>query len=132
MNLQEYLHERRLITDGAMGTYYEKKYGTAELFPEEENLLHPDRICDIHFEYLQAGARLLRTNTFATNPVFVPDAGRRLEGLRAGYAIAETAVERFRKETGSEEDIFIAADFGPIGELEEQSPAEVLADYEKF
>ena len=132
MNLQEYLRERRLITDGAMGTYYEKKYGDTVAFPEQENLLHPERIRDIHLEYLHAGARLLRTNTFATNPVFFPDPSQLLEGLRAGYAIAESAVQKFRKETGCTEDIFIAADFGPIGELEEQSASEVLDDYRQM
>ncbi len=129
MNLKKYLRERRLITDGAMGTYYEKKYGDAAAFPEEENLLHPERIREIHLEYLQAGARLLRTNTFATNPVFFPDRQQRLDGLREGYAIAESAVKKFRETTGCMEDIFIAADFGPIGELEEQSTSEVLDDY---
>ena len=132
MNLTEYLRERRLITDGAMGTYYEKKYGDAVGFPEQENLLHPKRIRDIHLEYLHAGARMLRTNTFATNPVFFPDRSKRLDGLRAGYEIAESAIDQFRKETGCEEEIFIAADFGPIGELEEQSASEVLDDYRQM
>lgn len=132
MSLQEYLRERRLITDGAMGTYYEKKYGDADVFPEQENLLHPERIRDIHLEYLHAGARLLRTNTFATNPVFFPEETQRLENLRAGYDIAEAAVQKYREETGCAEDIFIAADFGPIGELEEQSAAEVLKDYRQM
>lgn len=132
MSLKEYLRGRRLVTDGAMGTYYEKKYGDAITFPEQENLLHPERIRDIHLEYLHAGARLLRTNTFATNPVFFPDRSQRLEGLRKGYAIAESAVQKFREETGCEEDIFIAADFGPIGELEEQSTSEVLDDYRQM
>ena len=132
MSLQEYLRERRLITDGAMGTYYEKKYGDADVFPEQENLLQPERIRDIHLEYLHAGARLLRTNTFATNPVFFPEETQRLETLRAGYDIAEAAVQKYREETGCAEDIFIAADFGPIGELEEQSAAEVLKDYRQM
>ena len=132
MSLQEYLRERRLITDGAMGTYYEKKYGDADVFPEQENLLQPERIRDIHLEYLHAGARLLRTNTFATNPVFFPEETQRLETLRAGYDIAEGAVQKYREETGCAEDIFIAADFGPIGELEEQSAAEVLKDYRQM
>ena len=132
MNLKDYLRERRLITDGAMGTYYEKKYGDAVVFPEQENLLHPERIQDIHLEYLYAGARMLRTNTFATNPVFFPDRVQRLEGLRAGYAIAKSAADQFREETGCEEDIFIAADFGPIGELDEQSISEVLNDYRQM
>lgn len=26
MNIKEYIKEQRLITDGAMGTYYEEKY----------------------------------------------------------------------------------------------------------
>ena len=132
MNLQEYLRERRLITDGAMGTYYEKKFGDASVFPEQENLMHPERIRDIHLEYLHAGARLLRTNTFATNPVFFSERSQRLEGLRAGYAIAESAVRMFREETGCADDIFIAADFGPVGELEEQTPEEVLSDYRQM
>lgn len=132
MKLQDYLRERRLIADGAMGTYYEKKYGDATIFPEQGNLLHPERIREIHLEYLRAGARLLRTNTFATNPVFFPVQEERLAGLRAGYAIAESAVQAFRDESGCEEDIFIAADFGPIGELEEQSVDEVLADYRQM
>ena len=132
MNLTEYLREHRLITDGAMGTYYEKKYGDAVGFPEQENLLHPKRIRDIHLEYLHAGARMLRTNTCATNPVFFPDRSKRLDGLRAGYEIAESAIDQFRKETGCEEEIFIAADFGPIGELEEQSASEVLDDYRQM
>lgn len=132
MKLQDYLRGRRLITDGAMGTYYEKKYGDQNPFPERENLLHPERIQKIHLEYLHAGARLLRTNTFATSPVFFSERPQLLENLRAGYAIAESAVRSFREETGCTEDIFIAADFGPIGELEEQSAAEVLSDYRQM
>ena len=132
MNLQEYLRGRRLVTDGAMGTYYEKKYGDPNPFPERENLLHPERIRKIHLEYLHAGARLLRTNTFAVNPVFFSDRAQMFESLRAGYAIAESAVDLFREETGCDEDIFIAADFGPIGELEEQSAEEVFNDYRQM
>ncbi|MCI7129858.1 MAG: bifunctional homocysteine S-methyltransferase/methylenetetrahydrofolate reductase [Lachnospiraceae bacterium] len=132
MRLQDYLCERRLVTDGAMGTYYEKKYKDAAAFPEQENLQHPDRIRDIHLEYLHAGARLLRTNTFATNPLFFPDPSERLDGLKAGYEIAESAVRSFREETGSTEEIFIGADFGPVGELEEQSASEVLRDYRQM
>lgn len=132
MKLQDYLRDHRLIADGAMGTYYEKKYGAENLFPEQENLDHPERIEQIHLEYLKAGARLLRTNTFATNPVFFPEEAERLAGLKAGYAAAESAVRRFRRETGCEDEIFIAADFGPVGEMDEQSPHEVLSDYRRM
>jgi homocysteine S-methyltransferase len=129
MNLRDYLHGHRLIADGAMGTYFEKKYQESNAFPERENTVNPGKIQDIHLEYLRAGARLLRTNTFATCPVFFPDREERLQNLRRGYAIAEQAAEQFRRESGCRDEIFIAADFGPIGELEEQSADEVLADY---
>lgn len=132
MNIQQYLRNGRLITDGAMGTYYEKKYGDSDPFPERENLAHPERIREIHIEYLRAGARLLRTNTFALSPVFFPDEKERLDGLRAGYAVAESAIQDFRAESGCEEEIFIAADFGPVGENDEQSAAEVLDDYRRM
>ncbi len=132
MNIQEYLRTTRLITDGAMGTYYEKKYGDSDPFPERANLTHPERIREIHLEYLRAGARMLRTNTFALSPVFFPDERERLEGLRAGYAVAESAIREFRTESGCEDEIFIAADFGPVGENDEQSAQEILDDYRRM
>lgn len=132
MNIQEYLRTTRLITDGAMGTYYEKKYGDSDPFPERANLTHPERIREIHLEYLRAGARMLRTNTFALSPVFFPDEKERLEGLRAGYAVAESAIREFRMESGCEDEIFIAADFGPVGENDEQSAQEILDDYRRM
>ncbi|MDD6037868.1 MAG: bifunctional homocysteine S-methyltransferase/methylenetetrahydrofolate reductase [bacterium] len=129
MRLQEYLAAHRLITDGAMGTYYEKKYMETNPFPECDNLTRPERIREIHLEYLYAGARLLRTNTFATNPTFFDNMEEIIAGILAGYRIAEEAVAQFREESGCEDEIFIAADFGPIGEIEEQSTEELLADY---
>ena len=132
MNIREYLRSNRLITDGAMGTYYEKKYADNDPFPEHGNVTHPERIKEIHMEYLRAGARLLRTNTFALSPVFFPDEAERLEGLRAGYAVAESAVRDFRSESGCKEEIFIAADFGPVGENDEQGTEEVLDDYRRM
>lgn len=132
MNIREYLCSNRLITDGAMGTYYEKKYADNDPFPEHGNVTYPERIKEIHMEYLRAGARLLRTNTFALSPVFFPDEAERLEGLRAGYAVAESAVRDFRSESGCKEEIFIAADFGPVGENDEQGTEEVLDDYRRM
>ncbi len=130
MKIHEYLRAHRLVTDGAMGTYYEKKYQDQNPFPEQENLIHPERIRTIHEEYLFAGARLLRTNTFATNPLFFPNEKERFENLRSAYAIAESAVREFREKSGCTDDIYIGADFGPIGEIDEQETSEVMHDYE--
>ena len=34
MNIKEYIKEQRLITDGAMGTYYEEKYSEDTVIAE--------------------------------------------------------------------------------------------------
>ncbi len=132
MSIQEYLACKRLIADGAMGTYYEKKYGESDPFVERASGRHQERICAIHLEYLHAGARLLRTNTFALCPVFFPDENERLSLVKAGYAAALEACRQFRAESGYDGELFIAADFGPIVEEDEKSDEEVLADYERM
>ena len=60
----EYLNNNKIITDGAFGTYYSKVYDTREL-PEKANDSFPERVEAVHREYREAGARLIRTNTFA-------------------------------------------------------------------
>lgn len=135
MDIREYLCTHRLITDGAMGTYYEKKYGDSDPFPEHANKSDPHRIVEIHMDYLRAGARLLRTNTFAVCPEFFPDEPERLSYLTDGYRLAETAVQRYREESGCTEDIFIAADFGPVIESdawEETDARRELDDYRRM
>ena len=91
MNIKEYIKEQRLITDGAMGTYYEEKYSEDTVIAEKENLKNPEQIKEIHLEYLRAGARLIRTNTFAANTMFLADMQEVKETVRAGYEIAKEA-----------------------------------------
>ena len=66
MKIKERLRERIIIADGAFGTYYSEKYGTEEL-PELANLLHRERVEEIHREYIASGAELIRTNSFASH-----------------------------------------------------------------
>ena len=64
--LRERIQHEVLLMDGAMGTYYSRLHpemGEAEYANEE----HPEWITEIHKQYLQAGAQILRTNTFAVN-----------------------------------------------------------------
>lgn len=73
MQIKEYLRSGRLLTDGAMGTYYEEKYGRENELAERANDTSPEEIREIHLDYLRSGAKLLRTNTFATNSMFFSD-----------------------------------------------------------
>ena len=106
MTIQEYLQRNKLITDGSFGTYYAGKYQTDEI-PEAANTEHPDRVSNIHHSYIDAGARLIRTNTFASNTVLLSSDWASVEqNIRAAIQLAKDAVKS--------KDIFIAGDIGPI------------------
>ncbi|KGA99170.1 5,10-methylenetetrahydrofolate reductase [Alkalihalobacillus alcalophilus ATCC 27647 = CGMCC 1.3604] len=65
MNLIEKLQNNLLVGDGAMGTLlYEQ--GIDQCF-EEINLLHPEKIKAVHQAYIDAGANVIQTNTYAAN-----------------------------------------------------------------
>ena len=109
MNLREYLKNNRLAADGAFGTYYADKYGSDEL-PEAANILHPDRVIAIHTEYINAGARYIRTNTYASNSNLLSDDENKVkENITAAVQLAQEAV----KSSGVRQ-IYIAGDIGPI------------------
>lgn len=126
MQIREYLKTSRLITDGAMGTYFESLYpGTAGM-PEYCNLTDPDKIEAIHRAYIESGARLIRTNTFAANGMFFEDMDEVEKVIRAGYQIAEDAVRK------SGQDVFIAADMGQIVDQKFCGEKEVCQEYFKI
>lgn len=104
MKVREYLEKKPLVFDGAMGTYYGAKYkGKCEL----ANIEHPERVLEIHKEYINAGCMAIKTNTFAANTVSLEtDFDMVKEIIAAGSQIALDAV----KETG----VAVFADMGPI------------------
>lgn len=154
MNLKEYFREHQILTDGAMGTYCGELFPADRRSPELLNMSQPERILAIHKEYLQAGARLLRTNSFASNPSTLfgvrPESGAgREEMLRqladnigAAHRLVHQAIreeqaiwegQAIREEQASRNDqadseIFVAGDIGPVPTrgMEEQ---ELLEEY---
>lgn len=108
MNIREYLKKSKLIADGSFGTYYSQKYKTVDI-PEYANITAPQRISEIHTEYINSGARLIRTNTFASNTYSLDCSIEKVkENIKAAYKIAKEAVEQSGKE------IFIAGNIGPV------------------
>ena len=85
MDIQELLKQRVLILDGAMGTEIQKhsieswgenaKGEKLEGCSEALNLFAPDVISSIHTSYLQAGANILKTNTFGVMPWVLAEYG---------------------------------------------------------
>lgn len=130
MTIREYLSSNDLITDGAMGTYYEEKYGHENEMAEYANDSAPEKIKEIHLEYLRSGARLLRTNTFASNSLFFDTMDAVEKNIRAACRAAEDAVKQYRAESGAAEPVFLAADIGPIYDAEHMEYEDVLAEYQ--
>jgi homocysteine S-methyltransferase len=61
---------RPLILDGAMGSLLRRKYAPeGTLWMSYLNKTAPDEILKIHKSYINAGADIITTNTFRTNPL---------------------------------------------------------------
>ena len=110
--LHEAVRERRLVSDGAMGT----QLMLAGLEPgacgEYWNIIHPDKILAIQKRYADAGADCIITNTFG---------GSRTMLTRHGYGdkvreINEAGVRIAREAFGGREG-YVLGDIGPLGAI---------------
>ena len=117
--IRDYLKEHILIADGAMGTYYDQKKSENGRIAEEANLLEPELIQRIHEEYLESGAQLIRSNTFAANRSVALRKGIESKAeqdayirsvVQSAWNNAKVAVKRASGER------FIAANIGPMPE----------------
>lgn len=109
MDIRKYLEGNILLTDGAMGTYYTELTGDKISFCEFANLEKPEMIAQIHKEYIAAGAKLIRTNTFSANTIsFSTTKEQVAKVIAAGYNIA--------KEIADEAGVFVGCSIGPIHE----------------
>jgi methionine synthase I (cobalamin-dependent)/5,10-methylenetetrahydrofolate reductase len=105
--IKDYLKNNILICDGAMGTYYSELTGNDVTYCEFGNLNDKDTIKKIHEEYIKAGAKLIRTNTFSAN---IHDLGVSLETLKD---IINNGID-IAKEAARGTSVFIGASIGPI------------------
>ncbi|CAB4243663.1 Homocysteine S-methyltransferase / 5,10-methylenetetrahydrofolate reductase [Methylacidimicrobium sp. AP8] len=107
-NLLEYLSQRLLLGDGALGTYLYSLGLPRRYCLEEANLSRPDLVRRAHADYRRAGAGLLRTNTTGANRASLGRFGleeRVVEINRRGVELA--------REAGGGE-CFLAGSIGPI------------------
>ena len=145
MDFHTILRSRCLITDGAMGTYYREKYENSPGAPELDNQTEPQKIEAVHREYIEAGADIIRTNSFASNvKTLCADLSgettreeqlkRVYDNVQASCRIARSAVrkeqERAEKTGKTQKEVYIAGDIGPIPEQDDGKEAEdILEEY---
>lgn len=95
MKLSELLSAKSpVLCDGAFATFYSKLTGNSERSCELENINNPEIVKRIHTEYINAGAKIIRTNTFSANTSVLNISQEKLiEVIKQGYLIAKECAE---------------------------------------
>ena len=101
-----------IIADGAMGTLLHARGVNFDQCFDYLNIEQPALIAEIHTEYIQSGAEMIKTNTFGAN--FVKLDRHNLEHKvkeinQAAVSLAQRVV------AASFKDVLIAGDVGPLG-----------------
>src|SRR3989344_8374448 len=100
-DLKELLKRRMLVLDGGMGTYIQSFKLKAEDFGREEyfgcnehlNITRPEIIRTIHEYYLQAGADIIETNSFAGSSITLAEFNLQDKTYEINKKAAEIAKE---------------------------------------
>lgn len=128
--MRKIIHEiqkgRILVSDGAWGTFLQKKGLLPGECPEQWNVTRSEDIFDIAKSYIDAGADMIETNSFGGN--YFKLKGYGLENQV--YELNKAAAEISRRAAGSNH--FVLGSVGPTGKLlmmEEVTEAEL---YEAF
>ena len=104
--------ERPVITDGAMGTLLHEMGADIDACFDELNLTQPGMVGEIHRDYIQAGAEVIKTNTFGANRTKLERHGL---DERVGEINAAAVELAKRVVAASFKDVLIAGDIGPLG-----------------
>jgi 5-methyltetrahydrofolate--homocysteine methyltransferase len=109
--LKEILAQKSfLLLDGGMGTVLQQKGLTPGGVPELLNLTNPELIRSVHRDYIDAGSRVIYTNTFGANSLKLARAG-------ADTASVVSAAVAIAREAAGDTGTLTALDVGPLGEL---------------
>jgi 5-methyltetrahydrofolate--homocysteine methyltransferase len=110
--LEKLTAEGPVLTDGAWGTELQRRGLAAGEFPDAWNLIHPDRVAEVARAYVDAGSRIILTNTFGANRLRLAE--------QPGLAKQVSAINRRGAEISRQaagDRAFVFASIGPSGKL---------------
>ena len=99
-----------IILDGGMGTQLQAAGLPMGQAPELWNVTEPEKVTAVHRRYVEAGSKVLYTNTFGVNRLKTARIGRLVREL------VEGGVRCARAAAGTEE-VRVALDIGPLGQI---------------
>ena len=99
-----------ILLDGGMGTQLQAAGLPMGAMPELWNLTEPEKVTAVHRRYVEAGSRILYTNTFGVN---------RLKAARCGRSVGELVEGGVRcaRAAAQGEPVRVALDIGPLGQM---------------
>lgn len=116
MSIRDFLGREILYYDGAMGTRLQAAGLKPGELPEVWNLTHGDVVRQIHASYIQAGAHILKSNTFGANAL-------KMKGT--GYSVEDVVLAAFQNARAAWSSVsgvpadkqFVSLNLGPTGKL---------------
>lgn len=124
--LKELIENQYLIIDGATGTELQKKEIKKEEWiingnniqgcNEILNIKAPHIMKEVHIDYLNAGANIIKTNSFGAIPSVLSEydiSEMAYEISKKSAIISKEAIKEFKEKTNSNRDIFAAGSLGP-------------------
>jgi 5-methyltetrahydrofolate--homocysteine methyltransferase len=139
-HLLDYLADRVLLCDGAMGTRVqaanldiERDFHGLENCTEILNHSRPDLIRDIHLSYLAAGSDALQTNSFGGSPLTLAEFGIADRAFELNKRAAELAHEAIAEFAHDGRTRFVLGSLGPgtrlpsLGHISYQEVEDALA-----
>ena len=110
----EAIRKRPLVCDGAMGTLLYARGASSEAGFEQLNLTQPEFVQQVHIDYINAGADVIETNSFAGNRFRLSAYGMAADVWKINLWAAKTA--RNAREIAGQ-PTFVAGSVGPTGKL---------------
>ncbi len=111
----EALEKRPLLGDGAMGTLLYARGASPETSFEKMNLDHQDMVQQVHIDYINAGAEVIQTNSFAGNRYRLASYGLEKDVVWSSNVWAAKVARNAREIAGM--PVFVAGSVGPTGKL---------------
>jgi 5-methyltetrahydrofolate--homocysteine methyltransferase len=103
-----------ILMDGGMGTMLMDSGLDAGESPEEWNVLHPDKVRDIHRAYIEAGSQIILTNTFGGSSIRLETHGLEDRVFELNEAAAKNARTEANDASGT---VIVAGSIGPTGQI---------------
>ncbi|MEJ5167499.1 MAG: bifunctional homocysteine S-methyltransferase/methylenetetrahydrofolate reductase, partial [Thermoanaerobaculia bacterium] len=130
----EFLKEKPVLADGAIGTYlYQKGFGRCPSV-ELENILNPEAVYEVHKEYIKAGSKIITTNTFGANRI-----NYQKKNILFNLKDINTKGVQIAKKAAKGLPIWVGASVGPLsvmlkpyGDVEEEEAKDVCVEQVKY